>query len=159
PCLPWRSRHVRAAAARGRARRASAFRTRARRPLAHDSHTGAKPITLTPIVRTIARSSRVHRLNRASNALILNVGRSVHCMTPESRRTPDENVIGTVIGRYKITKVLNQGGMGAVYRAEHPLIGKPAVIKLLLPDLSSHEEMVHRFFNEAKAASAIRHPG
>jgi len=80
-------------------------------------------------------------------------------MTTESRRTPDENVIGTVIGHYKVTEVLNQGGMGAVYRAEHPLIGKPAVIKLLLPDLSSHEEMVHRFFNEAKAASAIRHPG
>src|SRR5690349_23737248 len=80
-------------------------------------------------------------------------------MSTESRRTPDENVIGTVIGHYKVTEVLNQGGMGAVYRAEHPLIGKPAVIKLLLPDLSSHEEMVHRFFNEAKAASAIRHPG
>src|SRR5262245_57567818 len=80
-------------------------------------------------------------------------------MTTESRRTPDENVIGTVIGHYRVTGVLNHGGMGAVYRAEHPLIGKPAVIKLLLPDLSSHEEMVHRFFNEAKAASAIRHPG
>jgi len=80
-------------------------------------------------------------------------------MSTARQRTPDEKVIGTIIGHYRVTGVLNQGGMGAVYKAEHLLIGKAAVIKLLLPDLSSHDEMVHRFFYEAKAASAIRHPG
>ncbi|MCE9577955.1 MAG: protein kinase [Deltaproteobacteria bacterium] len=80
-------------------------------------------------------------------------------MTAESRRAPDETVLGAVIGAYRIIEVLNQGGMGAVYRAEHTLLGKRAAIKLLLPDLSQDEEMVHRFFNEAKAASAIQHPG
>ena len=80
-------------------------------------------------------------------------------MTSESHAATADAVLGAVIGHYRVTEVLNQGGMGAVYKAEHPLIGKPAVIKLLLPELSSHAEMVHRFFNEAKAASAIRHPG
>ena len=98
-------------------------------------------------------------MNREPIALILSAGDFFDRMSTESRRTPDENVLGTVVGHYKVTAVLNQGGMGAVYRAEHPLIGKPAVIKLLLPELSSDAEMVHRFFNEAKAASAIRHPG
>jgi serine/threonine-protein kinase len=80
-------------------------------------------------------------------------------MTADSRRAPDEAIIGAVIGHYRIVELVNQGGMGAVYRAEHTLMGKVAAIKLLLPDLSQNEEMVHRFFNEAKAASGIRHPG
>ena len=49
--------------------------------------------------------------------------------------------------------------MGAVYRAEHQLIGKPAAVKVLLPELSNNREIVNRFFNEAKSATAVRHPG
>ncbi len=49
--------------------------------------------------------------------------------------------------------------MGVVYRAEHQLIGKAAAVKVLLPELSTNHEIVNRFFNEAKAATAIRHPG
>jgi serine/threonine-protein kinase len=46
-----------------------------------------------------------------------------------------------------------------VYAAEHTLLGRPAAIKVLLPELSRNQDMVHRFFNEARAATAIRHPG
>src|SRR5690242_6330709 len=49
--------------------------------------------------------------------------------------------------------------MGTVYRAQHELLGRPAAVKLLRPELSSDPELVKRFFNEAKAATAIRHPG
>ncbi|HEY4055010.1 MAG TPA: serine/threonine-protein kinase [Kofleriaceae bacterium] len=49
--------------------------------------------------------------------------------------------------------------MGVVYAAEHTLLGRPAAIKVLLPDYSQKPEIVTRFFNEAKAATAIRHPG
>ena len=49
--------------------------------------------------------------------------------------------------------------MGAVFRAEHPLLNKTAAVKVLLPELSSNTEIVNRFFNEARAATAIRHPG
>ena len=68
-------------------------------------------------------------------------------------------MIGRVVGHYRITQELDVGGMGAVYRAVHELMGKQAAVKLLRPELSSDPEMVRRFFNEAKAASAIRHPG
>src|SRR6185503_3797440 len=43
--------------------------------------------------------------------------------------------------------------------AEHSLLGRPAAIKVLLPELSQKQEIVRRFFNEARAATAIRHPG
>jgi len=49
--------------------------------------------------------------------------------------------------------------MGAVYLGEHTMLGRPAAIKVLLPALSQNREMVGRFFNEARAATAIRHPG
>ncbi|HEX2691149.1 MAG TPA: serine/threonine-protein kinase, partial [Kofleriaceae bacterium] len=64
-----------------------------------------------------------------------------------------------VIGQYRVTGLIGQGGMGAVYAAEHALLGRPAAIKVLLPDLSQKQDIVLRFFNEARAATAIRHPG
>jgi eukaryotic-like serine/threonine-protein kinase len=63
------------------------------------------------------------------------------------------------IGQYRVTGVIGRGGMGAVYAAEHSLLGRPAAIKVLLPELSQKQEIVMRFFNEARAATAIRHPG
>jgi len=64
-----------------------------------------------------------------------------------------------MIGQYRVTGVIGQGGMGAVYGAEHTLLGRPAAIKILLPELSRKQDVVQRFFNEARAATAIRHPG
>jgi serine/threonine-protein kinase len=49
--------------------------------------------------------------------------------------------------------------MGEVFLAEHRNIDRFAAIKLLLPEMSSNEEIVARFFNEARAASRIKHPG
>ena len=68
-------------------------------------------------------------------------------------------VIGETVGNYRITKLLGEGGMGAVYLAEHPGIGRKAAVKVLHPDLTRHTDMATRFFNEARAANAIRHPG
>ncbi len=64
-----------------------------------------------------------------------------------------------VIGSYRVVKKLGAGGMGAVYEAEHALMGRRAAIKVLLPEMSRNEEVVQRFFNEARAAAAIHHPG
>jgi serine/threonine-protein kinase len=49
--------------------------------------------------------------------------------------------------------------MGEVFLAEHRNIERKAAIKFLLPEYSSKEELVTRFFTEARAASLIRHPG
>jgi serine/threonine-protein kinase len=50
---------------------------------------------------------------------------------------------------------IGQGGMGAVYLAEHPRIRKQVAIKVLLPEFGKDPQVVHRFFNEAKAANEI----
>jgi serine/threonine-protein kinase len=64
-----------------------------------------------------------------------------------------------VIGNYVIERELGRGGMGAVYAGTHQLIGKRAAIKVLLPQVSHRADLVQRFFNEARAATAIEHPG
>src|ERR1044071_2519993 len=68
-------------------------------------------------------------------------------------------MIGATAGSYRILRQIGEGGMGAVYLGEHTMLGRPAAIKILLPSLSQNREMVGRFFNEARATTAIRHPG
>lgn len=67
-------------------------------------------------------------------------------------------MIGRNIGNYKIVRVLGEGGMGTVYLAEHPMIGKRVAVKMLRPDLGADPGLVSRFFQEAKAVNEIRHP-
>ena len=68
-------------------------------------------------------------------------------------------MIGRVVGKYKILEQIGEGGMGVVYRGEHVMLGSPAAIKILLPQFTRDQNIVDRLFNEAKATSAIRHPG
>src|ERR1051326_2485124 len=68
-------------------------------------------------------------------------------------------MIGQMAGNYRITRLLGEGGMGVVYAAEHPEISREVVIKVLHPHLTEDAEITRRFFNEARAASAVRHPG
>jgi serine/threonine-protein kinase len=67
------------------------------------------------------------------------------------------SLIGKTIGNYVIKAKLGEGGMGAVYLGEHPLIGKRVAIKVLLEELAAKEDIVSRFFNEAKAVNDIQH--
>ncbi|MCA9677254.1 MAG: serine/threonine protein kinase, partial [Myxococcales bacterium] len=68
-------------------------------------------------------------------------------------------MIGTSLGSYTIERELGRGGMGAVYVGVHTLLGRRAAVKVLLPELSRNQDIVQRFFNEARAATAIRHAG
>src|SRR5262245_38982920 len=68
-------------------------------------------------------------------------------------------MIGAMLGSYRLDSELGSGGMGTVYRATHTVLGREAAIKLLRADLVTSPELLTRFVNEAKAASAIRHPG
>src|SRR3982751_5680027 len=67
-------------------------------------------------------------------------------------------MIGKLIRDYRVVTELGSGGMGTVYFAEHTLIGRRAAIKVLNPDVSQNEDIVARFFTEAKAVNSIRHP-
>jgi serine/threonine-protein kinase len=54
---------------------------------------------------------------------------------------------------------LGAGGMGVVYVGHHEALGSRVVMKVLQRELSNDADMVQRFFNEARAATAIRSPG
>jgi serine/threonine protein kinase len=71
----------------------------------------------------------------------------------------DGGMEGTTVGSYEIKSLLGKGGMGEVYLAEHTLLKRPVAIKFLLAALSADEEIVGRFFNEARITSAIADPG
>jgi eukaryotic-like serine/threonine-protein kinase len=66
---------------------------------------------------------------------------------------------GTTIGAYRVLHKLGEGGMGVVYVGEHTLLGRKAAIKVLLPTLSANDELLQRFFNEARAVTQIADPG
>lgn len=67
-------------------------------------------------------------------------------------------VIGKKVNNYDVISLLGEGGMGSVYLAQHPFMGRRAAIKVLRPDLAKDSMLVLRFMNEARAANAIRHP-
>jgi hypothetical protein len=67
-------------------------------------------------------------------------------------------VIGQRFGNYRAIALIGEGGMGEVYLAEHPGIGRQVAIKVLRSELGHDEQVLARFINEARAANAIRHP-
>jgi eukaryotic-like serine/threonine-protein kinase len=62
---------------------------------------------------------------------------------------------GQTVGNYRILNKIGTGGMGAVYLAEHPLIGKRVALKVIHRELAGNREVVSRFFQEARAVNKI----
>src|ERR687894_1090442 len=70
-----------------------------------------------------------------------------------------ERFIGEVLdGKYRLEKLLGQGGMGAVYLATHLWTERAVALKLIAPQFMRNEEFVERFQREARAAGRLRHP-
>jgi len=64
--------------------------------------------------------------------------------------------VGALIdGKYRIERVLGQGGMGIVYAAQHELLAQPVALKVVLPEIAANSEVVARFMHEARAAAKI----
>ena len=65
---------------------------------------------------------------------------------------------GMKLGEYEVQQRLGQGGMGVVYAAVHPLIGKRAAIKILKKELCADPTSLERFVDEARVVNQIGHP-
>ena len=68
-------------------------------------------------------------------------------------------VPGTRLGPYEVSAPLGAGGMGEVYRARDPRLGRDVAIKVLPGAIASDADRLRRFEREARAASALNHPG
>jgi serine/threonine protein kinase/Tol biopolymer transport system component len=64
---------------------------------------------------------------------------------------------GTEVGPYRVVSLIGRGGMGAVYEAEDPRLGRHVALKVLPPELSSPDRR-RRFEREARALAALDHP-
>ncbi len=69
------------------------------------------------------------------------------------------SIVNTVLdGQYQMEALLGKGGMGAVYRARHILLGDRVAIKVLPPEVRTNAEWLRRFRREGQAARRFRHP-
>jgi eukaryotic-like serine/threonine-protein kinase len=81
------------------------------------------------------------------------------CGNALPREEAGDRYLGSVVARkYRVEKLLGEGGMGRVYRATQLVLEKPVVLKLLHPGLQRDPRTVARFQREAKAASRLSHP-
>ena len=94
------------------------------------------PLTTTTTIDTIPSDQRV-----MSKAQVITAG------------PPPVGMV--VAGKYEIEALIGQGGMGAVYRAQHTLTHRRVALKWLLAD---DEAMRMRFVREARAMGALEHP-
>ena len=81
--------------------------------------------------------------------------------TPNSAELPATEPVevsaGVVIDqRYRVQRLVGRGGIGLVYLCHHEVLEKPVAMKVLRPEYSDQPEVIERFVNEARAASAIK---
>jgi serine/threonine-protein kinase len=67
-------------------------------------------------------------------------------------------MIGQILLQYRIVEKIGEGGQGTVYRAIDTTLDRPAVVKVLPPDLTDSSSNLVRFEREAKLASSLDHP-
>src|SRR5688572_26654246 len=66
---------------------------------------------------------------------------------------PPSDRSGAMIGTHRLVKKLGEGGMGEVYEAVHPILGRRIAIKLIDPAQAKDPKKVARFFDEARSLS------
>ncbi len=75
----------------------------------------------------------------------------------EDREKQAEPKLGEVLaGKYRLERVVGEGGMGTVFAAHHEVLDQTVAVKILAPDLASSREIAERFLQEARAAAKLQ---
>src|SRR5947207_10450481 len=64
----------------------------------------------------------------------------------------------TQIGKYQVVDVLGKGGMGVVYKATDPRIGRTVAIKMMTGAFAENPDLLQRFYREAQSTGILQHP-
>ena len=123
------------------------------------------------------KAIRVPRKQSAPLTSVLESERKVPALAPSERKMPvardsapkvpvmrdtakpERGLVGRVISdKYGVHEVIGEGGMGAVYEAEHLTIGRLVALKVLHPANAKRADAVQRFHHEARVAGSIGHP-
>jgi len=64
----------------------------------------------------------------------------------------------TIAGKYRLDARVGAGGMGEVYRGEHLALRMPVAVKVLHPHRAAEQDVVRRFYREARASAQLNHP-
>jgi serine/threonine protein kinase len=70
-----------------------------------------------------------------------------------------ENLVGRMLNRYQITRLLGEGGMGAVYLANDATLQRDVAIKVMHETFAHQSDFQERFLQEARTAARMDHPG
>ncbi|HXH68126.1 MAG TPA: protein kinase [Candidatus Limnocylindrales bacterium] len=66
--------------------------------------------------------------------------------------------VGQSVGDYEVLSVLGLGGMGKVYKVRNVISDRAEAMKVLLPDLNSHQSLADRFLREIRLLASLNHP-
>src|SRR6266699_6629412 len=69
-----------------------------------------------------------------------------------------DELYGRTLGEFVLRERIGEGGFGAVYRCDQPLLGREAVVKVLHQKLRRNDVVLQRFMREAQLASRLDHP-
>jgi len=144
------------------ARPPSAPHPSGRHPSGHRTGPGSTDFPDTPPerterVRSSPSSDSVPSIHKAKTASLRRSGNRGRRKTTSN---PDESIdemLGAVLGSYRILSLIGEGGMGRVYMAEHVKLGRKVALKLLRPEYAVKRDAVARFFQEARAVNQIGH--
>ncbi len=91
-------------------------------------------------------------------------GRWLHCQNGDcevaemAAQQQNPSLVGQSISHYQVLSLLGAGGMGEVYLAQDPRLGRKVALKLLPGAFTRDQERLRRFEREARLVSALNHP-